>query len=253
MNTNVIYGDLAGKVAVVTGANGGIGRAIVEQLLASGTTVIATGLDITSMQPGYVASTGTLDLRVLDVTNTDQIRDLADAIAAKYGAIDIWINNAGTLAREPALTIEPDAWQHTFDVNLKGTFFGAQAACRHMAKQGSGSIINLSSYAGIKARPNCADYAAAKAGVAHMTECLALEWGPLGVRVNAIAPGYIDTPMSSWMHADANVSKTYLERTPIRRIGTPQEIAASALFLASSASSYVTGHVLVVDGGISKA
>ncbi|MDR7948336.1 MULTISPECIES: SDR family NAD(P)-dependent oxidoreductase [Achromobacter] len=240
------YPDLAGKIAVVTGAGGGIGRAMAAAFRQQGATVVATDLDLGALS-GVDA-----DCRQLDVTQAQAVRALADAVAAQYGALDVWVNNAGFMARMPALDLDEAAWQRTMDINLKGTFFGAQAAARHMIAQGSGAIINLSSYAGVKPRPNCADYAAAKAGVAHLTQCLALEWSPKGLRVNAIAPGFIETPMSSWMHADAATFAEYVERLPARRVGQPSEIADAALYLASQASGYVTGHVLMVDGGVSK-
>lgn len=240
------YPDLAGKIAVVTGAGGGIGRAMAAAFRQQGATVVATDLELEALS-GVDA-----DCRQLDVTQALAVRELADAVAAQYGALDVWVNNAGFMARMPAMDLDEAAWQRTMDINLKGTFFGAQAAARHMIAQGSGAIINLSSYAGVKPRPNCADYAAAKAGVAHLTQCLALEWSPKGLRVNAIAPGFIETPMSSWMHADAATYAEYVERLPARRVGQPSEIADAALYLASQASAYVTGHVLMVDGGVSK-
>lgn len=240
------YPDLAGKIVVVTGAGGGIGRAMAAAFSQQGATVVATDLDLEAL------SDVNADCRKLDVTHAQAVRDLADAVAARYGALDVWINNAGFMARAPAMELDEAAWQRTIDINLKGTFFGAQAAARHMIAQGSGAIINLSSYAGVKPRPNCADYAAAKAGVAHLTQCLALEWSPKGLRVNAIAPGFIETPMSSWMHGDAATYAEYVERLPVRRVGQPAEIADAALYLASHASSYVTGHVLMADGGVSK-
>lgn len=240
------YPDLAGKIAVVTGAGGGIGRAMAAAFRQQGATVVATDLELAALS-GVDA-----DCRQLDVTQAQAVRELADAVAAQYGALNVWVNNAGFMARMPAMDLDEAAWQRTMDINLKGTFFGAQAAARHMIAQGSGAIINLSSYAGVKPRPNCADYAAAKAGVAHLTQCLALEWSPKGLRVNAIAPGFIETPMSSWMHADAATYAEYVERLPARRVGQPSEIADAALYLASQASAYVTGHVLMVDGGVSK-
>ena len=240
------YPDLAGKIAVVTGAGGGIGRAMAAAFRQQGATVVATDLELAALS-GVDA-----DCRQLDVTQAQAVRELADAVAGQYGALDVWVNNAGFMARMPAMDLDEAAWQRTMDINLKGTFFGAQAAARHMIAQGSGAIINLSSYAGVKPRPNCADYAAAKAGVAHLTQCLALEWSPKGLRVNAIAPGFIETPMSSWMHADAATYAEYVERLPARRVGQPSEIADAALYLASQASAYVTGHVLMVDGGVSK-
>ena len=211
--SNVNYLDLAGKVAVVTGAGGGIGRAVVAALSKQGARVVATDRDLAAMA-GVDA-----DCRELDVTRPAAIRALADAVAAEYGALDIWVNNAGYMDRMPALDLDEAAWQRTQDINLKGTFFGAQAAARHMVAQRSGAIINLSSYAGVKPRPNCADYASAKAAVAHLTQCLALEWSPMGLRVNAIAPGFIETPMSSWMHADAATHAEY--RPPARAAAGP--------------------------------
>lgn len=243
-NTNPT--DLNGKVAVVTGANGGIGRATVEALCAQGARVVMTDMK----QPENLPAGA--EFQFLDVTDVEALRNLAGTVAAKHGSLDIWVNNAGMLNRQDSLELELDNWLKTQAVNLQGTFFGAQAAARQMAKQGSGVIVNLSSYAGVKARPNCADYASAKAGVAHLTKCLALEWGHLGIRVNAIAPGYIETPMSSWMHGDPENYKTYLAKIPAGRLGQPEEIAKTVVYLASDLASYVTGHVVAADGGASK-
>lgn len=241
-------GESVTRVVVVTGATGGIGAACCAVFLEQGAIVI--GVDRPDSGGLRVAG---VDYRQSDVTDTAALRALADAVVTSHGRIDVWVNNAGMLNRVPALELEEDAWQASIDVNLKATFFGAQAAARHMVRQGSGVIINLSSYAGIKARPGCADYASAKAGVAHLTACLAVEWGPLGVRVNAVAPGYIETPMSAWMHADPEQRAIFTERTPLRRIGLPEEVAQSIAYLASDAASYVTGNVMYVDGGITTA
>lgn len=236
------------RVVVVTGAKGGIGSATCAEFLSNNATVI--GIDRSS-------STGVrldgVEYLQADVTDTAAIRSLANEVCERFGRIDVWVNNAGMLNRIPSLELEEAEWQASIDVNLKAMFFGAQAAARHMATQGSGSIVNLSSYAGIKARPGCSDYAAAKAGVAHLTACLAMEWGPLGIRVNAVAPGYIETPMSAWMHGDPEQRAIFTERTPLRRIGMPTEVAQAIAYLASDAASYVTGNVMYVDGGITKA
>lgn len=244
---NVTLSDLAGKVAVITGANGGIGMATVEALTAQGARVVITDLNEPENLPKNT------EFRKLDVTDVEALRSLAAEIAADYGKLDIWVNNAGYLKRQDALDLEVADWQKTLAINLQGTFFGAQAAARQMAKQGSGVIINLSSYAGIKTRPNCPDYASAKAGVAHLTQCLALEWGSLGIRVNAIAPGFIETPMSSWMHGNPEVYQAYLAKIPAGRLGQPAEIGKTVAYLASDLASYVTGHVIAVDGAASKA
>ncbi|WP_200792258.1 SDR family NAD(P)-dependent oxidoreductase [Agrococcus sp. Marseille-P2731] len=241
-------GDLSGKVAVVSGAAGAIGTAIVEGLAARGATVVGTDREAA----GRGAPQGT-ELRRLDVTDVAAVRSLADAIVEQHGSIDIWVNNAGYLQRTPALEVEPEAWQRTIDVNLTATFFGAQAAARHMVRQGAGAIVNLSSYAGFTARPQCPDYAAAKAGVAHLTACLATEWGSAGVRVNAVAPGYILTPMSAWMHDDPDERDALLSGTPLPRLGTTSEVADAVAYLVSDQSSYVTGHTLFVDGGKARA
>ncbi|WP_171962130.1 SDR family NAD(P)-dependent oxidoreductase [Bordetella trematum] len=230
--------DLSGKVAVVTGAAGGIGARIVQTLRAAGATVVPTDIQ---PQPGQD------DFTTLDVGEVAQIDALAATVAQRHGRLDIWVSNAGMLARSPALELTPQAWDRSLNVNLRSAVFGARAAARHMAP--GGAIVNLSSYAGLKARPNCVDYAAAKAGVHHATKCLALEFGERGVRVNAIAPGYIDTVMSSWMHADAALRDQYLAKIPLGRLGEPQEVANGVLYLVSPLSSYVTGHTLVIDGG----
>lgn len=244
---NVSSIDLTGRVAVVTGANGGIGFATVAALKKQGAHVVMTDINAPEDIPADS------EFRSLDVTDVEATRALADQVVADHNRLDIWVNNAGQMKRQDSLELGLEDWLRTISINLQGTFFGAQAAARIMAKQGGGAIINLSSYAGIKARPNCADYASAKAGVAHMTQCLALEWGHLGIRVNAIAPGFIETPMSSWMHGNPDTYKTYLAKIPAGRVGQPEEIAKTVVYLSSDLASYVTGHIVAVDGGASKA
>lgn len=234
--------DLEGQVAVVTGAAGGIGKAIVATLRQHGATVIGTDIRLPA-EPDP-------DFRLLDVSDTNAIRAVAEEVAGTYGGLHAWVNNAGMLQRAEARAITEAAWDRSLDVNLRSAVFACQAAANEMVKYGGGAIVNLSSYAGLKARPNCIDYAAAKAGVAHATKCLALEFGGLGIRINCIAPGYIDTPMSGWMHEDAALKAEYLTKTPLRRLGQPEEIAMGVLYLVSPMSSFVTGHTLVIDGGI---
>ncbi|MFQ0815896.1 short-chain dehydrogenase [Brucella anthropi] len=234
--------DLTGKIAVVTGANGGIGKAIVATLRDHGATVVATDRQIDTDAHS--------DVHRLDVSDVAALRSFASDVSANYGGLDIWINNAGSLSRSSLLELEEADWNKAQDVNLRSVVFGSQAAAQSMARTGGGAIINLSSYAGLKARPNCIDYASAKAGVHHATKCLAVELGPLGIRVNAIAPGYINTRMSGWMHDNPDLRSEYLAKTPLGRLGEPEEIAMGALYLASPMSSFMTGHTLVIDGGI---
>lgn len=238
--TNLI--DLSGKVAVVTGANGGIGGAIVTTLRQHGATVIATDLS----NP----HTNDPDFRQLDVSDVAAIHDLASDIQHTYSRLDIWVNNAGMLKRSTALDIQEADWDTAINVNLRSVVFGCQAAAKIMQNSGGGAIVNLSSYAGLKARPNCIDYASAKAGVHHATRCLAVELGPLGIRVNCIAPGYINTKMSNWMHDDPALKAQYLEKTPLGRLGAPEDIAMGVLYLVSPMSTFMTGQTLVIDGGI---
>ncbi|MGO4588869.1 SDR family NAD(P)-dependent oxidoreductase [Paenarthrobacter sp. 2TAF44] len=235
---------------VVTGANGAIGAAAVEAFVNQGASVFAVDRDTPREANNGRDSVTSIQI---DITDIDAVAALAGEIVAQTGRLDCWVNNAGMLRRSPAIDITAEAWDLTMGVNLRGAFFAAQAAARVMIKIGQGTIINVSSYAGLKGRPNCADYAVSKAGISHLTSCLAVEWGPLGLRVNAIAPGYIETPMSSWMRSSSEVYDEYMSRTPSRRLGTPEEIASAMVYLASDASSYVNGHTLVVDGGISLA
>ncbi|OBR53134.1 SDR family NAD(P)-dependent oxidoreductase [Paraburkholderia tropica] len=244
------FPDLANKVAVVTGASGAIGRAIVEKLAIQGATVIATDIDANRLIDCFQRSEGSIETLPLDVTDSDAAKQLASDVFSRHGRLDIWINNAGILSLKQSLDISATEWRRELDINLNGTFFGAQAAALVMSKAGGGSIINLSSFAGLKARPSNPHYAVSKAAVVHLTMCLALEWGPLGIRVNAIAPGYIQTPMTDWLHSDATKLSQYLARTPLGRLGQADEIAEHILYLASDTSSFMTGNIQVVDGGV---
>ncbi|THJ30664.1 SDR family oxidoreductase [Lampropedia aestuarii] len=234
--------QLDGKIAVVTGASGGIGRAIVQRLRAQGATVIPTDVQVPVDADALFYQ--------LDVTDTQAIEALAQYVHTTYGRLDIWVNNAGMLARSDALDLDESMWDKTLNINLRASVFGCQAAAQVMKAGGGGALVNLSSYAGLKARPNCIDYASAKAAIHHATKCLSLEFGPHNIRVNAIAPGYIDTPMSAWMHADAAIKAEYLKKTSVGRLGNPDEIALGVLYLVSPMASYVTGHTLVIDGGV---
>ena len=243
--SNVNYLDLAGKVAVVTGAGGGIGRAVVAALSKQGARVVATDRDSAAMA-GVDA-----DCRELDVTRPAAIRALADAVAAEYGALDIWVNNAGYMDRMPALDLDEAAWQRTQDINLKGTFFGAQAAARHggAAQRRHHQPVQLcrreaaSELRGLCQRQGGRGPSDAMPGAGMEPHGPARERHRAGLHRNA----------DEQLDACRRGHPRRIHRPPAaRRLGQPAEIADAVLYLASQASAYVTGHVLLVDGGVSK-
>jgi 3-oxoacyl-[acyl-carrier protein] reductase len=244
-----VYPDLAGKIAVVTGAAQGMGAVFAETLAACSVRVWAVDVQREPLEQLAAAHPDAVVPDVTDMANSEQVRDLSDRIVDRHGRIDIWVNNAAVFPGDAALDISPERWSQTIAVNLDGVFHGAQAAARHMIQAGRGSIINMGSVAAFKARVNRSHYGASKAAVEHLTHCLAAEWGPLGVRVNAISPGFIDTAMTDFLRDDPAAMDAALATVPLRRIGTRTEVAQVVLFLASDASSFVNGHVLAVDGG----
>ncbi len=251
-STPATYSDLIGQVAIVTGAATGIGLAITSALLAQGCRVVAMDIDEVALiksltEIGRPEDTWTV---VGSVANPDTIKQACDAAISKWGRIDILVNNAGIFANFASLDITLEDWQRTLDVNLTGTFVCAQAAAKHMVTAGKGVIINLSSIYGTVAAPKRAAYAATKAAVAMLTKVWAIEWAQQGIRVNAVAPGYVTTEGTIDLQKQGKIDVTALaQRTPQGRLGEPDEIANSVLFLASTASSHITGQVLGVDGG----
>ena len=178
------------------------------------------------------------------------MRALAEGVYDEHGRLDIWVNNAGVFPRADVFSVTPEHWDATQAVNVKGVFLGAQAAAEQMSKTGSGTIVNMASIAGYKARPTRVAYCASKAAVEHLTHCLALELGPLGIRVNAIAPGFIETPMLDWLQDEPETKSRALKTIPLRRFGNPDDVVGLVLFLVSDAARYITGHTLAVDGGV---
>jgi 2-deoxy-D-gluconate 3-dehydrogenase len=215
---------LNGRVAIVTGARGGIGSATVLALEAAGAKV--TGFD-----------------REVDVSD----RSAVERAFAAFERLDILVNAAGVIARGPALDTTSDDWDAVLDVNLKGTFFACQAAARVMSRHGGGCIVNVASELAIAASAGRAAYIASKAGVIGLTRALAVEWAPLGIRVNAVAPGLTRTPMTADLAEEAR--EAYRLRAPNQRLGEPADIADVVVFLASDAARHVVGQVLPVDGG----
>ena len=242
--------DLTGQVALVTGASRGIGRDLARILAASGATVLAGVRDEDSADVAWTApGAGTVDAIILDVRDVAGTRAAVDHAVATHGRIDILVNNAGLGAEHDALDVTEADWDVLMEVNLKGLFFTSQAVGRHMVDRGYGRIVNISSQAGLVGIRRSAVYSASKGGVNLLTKVLALEWAPSGVTVNAIAPTWIYTPGTSERLDDPAFLAGVLARIPVGRVGTTADVAAAVVFLASRASSLVTGTVLSVDGG----
>jgi NAD(P)-dependent dehydrogenase (short-subunit alcohol dehydrogenase family) len=229
---------LDGRVAFVTGGAQGIGRAAAEALREAGATVVTgdlSGADVT-----------------LDVRDSARVNAVADAVMREHGRIDILVNNAGIARSETAAeAVVDEHWLNVLDVNLNGSFWCARAFGRHMLAQGSGSIVNVGSMSGlIVNRPQPQSYYnASKAAVHQLTKSLAAEWGPRNVRVNAVAPTYINTPINAFADREGELYKRWIDGTPMGRLGEPHEVASVILFLASDAASLLTGSIVLADGG----
>jgi NAD(P)-dependent dehydrogenase (short-subunit alcohol dehydrogenase family) len=245
--------DLVGRVALVTGAARGIGRACALALAEAGADVALGLRDAASAGdlPEAIRARGRRALPLqMDVTRLDQIRQaVAEAVRA-FGRIDVLVNNAGIGPPNAADSVTEDDFDRTLAVNVKGTFFVSQEVGRHMIASGSGGrIINLGSQAGAVALPGESVYCASKAAIAHMTRCLAVEWAPHGINVNAVAPTFIRTPGTEKWLGDERFRADLLSRIPLGRVGEPSEVAGVVVFLASPAASLITGATLLIDGG----
>ena len=245
--------DLTGQVALVTGAARGLGRAISLALAHAGADV-ALGLRDVESDSGLTAEIRAMGRRALplqmDMAKLGQVRRAVEDVAKEFGRLDILVNNAGLGPENPAENVREEDFDLTVAVNLKGTFFASQAAGRVMIRQGSGRIINMSSQAGFAALPTESIYCMTKAAIAHLTKCLAVEWGKHNITVNAVAPTFIRTPGTEAALADSAFRADTIERIAgLHRIGDPMEVAGAVVFLASPAASLITGETILIDGG----
>ena len=245
-------GRLAGKIAIVTGASRGIGRAVAERFAAEGAAVVVNytqgSKNAASVVAGIEASGGTAIAVKADVSRSADVRRLVEQTVERFGRVDILVNNAGVMVAKGVMETSEDDWDATIDVNLKGAYLCSKEVAPVMIRQGSGSIINMSSNSGLyhPSAMRFTEYVVSKAGMNGLTKAMALALGPQ-VRINAICPGWIRTDMVE--EIDPAIQQRILEETALKRWGTPDDVASSAVFLASDEASFITGELLIVAGG----
>jgi 2-deoxy-D-gluconate 3-dehydrogenase len=242
--------DLSGRVAVVTGANTGIGQGIALALAAAGADIAAVGRSAATETVEKVRALGRkAEIVSADLSTIEPVYRVVDEAVEKLGGIDILVNNAGIIRRNDSIDFTEEDWDAVVDTNLKSVFFLCQAAAKKMIPQGRGKIINIASMLTFQGGIRVPSYTASKSGIGGLTKLLANEWAAKGINVNAIAPGYIATNNTAALQADENRNRSIMERIPAGRWGDPADMGGAAVFLASSASDYVQGHILAVDGG----
>lgn len=242
------------RTAFVTGAATGIGAAIAVALARNGYDVAVSARQAERLADTekQISELGAYAVPLaLDLSALEEIEPAVEKVFQAFGRIDVLVNNAGATLRKPVLEVTPDEWESVMQPNLKGTFFLCQKAGRRMIERGTaGCIINLASAHGVVGFPNRSVYGISKAALIHMTRMLAIEWAEYGIRVNAIAPGTVETASRAEILADPKVKETMLNRVPLHRFATPLEIADAVCFMASPAAAYMTGQTLLLDGGL---
>lgn len=244
--------DLTGRVALVTGSSKGIGFSLSKGLAKAGARLVMNGRnedDLEAAADTLRAAGAQVDTLSFDVTDPAAVREAVNDYE-RVGQIDILINNAGMQHRGPLEDFEADAFDHLMRTNVNSAFYVGQAVAKHMIPRGQGKIINIASVQTALARPGIAPYTASKGAIANLTKGMATDWARLGLNCNAIAPGYFDTPLNAALVADPEFSAWLEKRTPQGRWGNVEELQGAAVFLASDAASFVNGHTLYVDGGI---
>ena len=245
--------DLTGKIAIVTGASRGLGQVFGRALAAAGADLAVTSRTLDSLQP-FCDEITALGRRIvpleLNLRDHESIQRMVAAAHDAFGRIDILVNNAGCNIRKPAVDVTWDDWNTILDTNLRGTFFVAQAVARHMIPRRYGRIINIGSVTSVNGYAGLAPYGASRGGVQQMTMSLADDWGPHGITVNCLAPGWFKTAQNAVLYENKEWVDYLSDRIPLKRPGKPDDLEGAVVFLASDASEYVTGQTLLIDGGI---
>lgn len=245
-------GTLAGKVAVVTGAGRGLGRAMAVALCEAGAKVAVAARTASELDE-FVAEQSAAGREALacvtDVTDRESVEAMVAATVERFGRLDVLVNNSGIVATTPLLDQEPEEWDAVIATNLRGTYLATRAAGRHLVAQRSGKVINVASNFAFQGVADHAAYSASKGAVVAFTRAMAIEWARYGVQVNALAPGYFATPLNAELRADTGLYERVVKAIPARRFGDPAELAPWLLLLAGAESDFMTGEVIVIDGG----
>jgi len=242
--------SLVGRRALITGSSQGIGYALAKGLIRAGAKVVLNGRDISKLEKAAAALGDDVETLAFDATDHDAVRAAIDGFELGVGQIDILVNNAGMQHRAELENFPADAFEKLLQTNVASVFHVGQAVARHMIARREGKIINIASVQTLLARPGIAPYTATKGAVGNLTKGMATDWAKHGLQCNAIAPGYFDTPLNAALVADSDFSAWLEKRTPAGRWGNVEELVGACVFLSSKASSFVNGHTLYVDGGI---